>query len=99
MRWRTWRTLAVSYPLGFGHEAMGLGLGLLLLGRWRLTLCDICRGTMPPGAWTSAGSRLRPCFRHRECHAVAKRLDTRYSVRPQFFFPALGEKWGLVARG
>ena len=63
------------------------------------TLCGICRETLPPGAWTNAGSRLYPCFRHRECHAVAKRLGTAYSVRPHFSFPALGEKWGLVARG
>ena len=50
------------------------------------TRCGICRETMPPGTWTNAGSRLHPCFRHRECHAAAKRLDHHYSVRPQVSF-------------
>ena len=39
--WRTWRTLAVPYPVWFGHEAMGLGLGLLPLGRWSLRMARI----------------------------------------------------------
>ena len=54
------------------------------------TLCGICRDTLLAGAWTNAGSRLHPCFRHRECHAAAKRLDTAYSVRPQFSWGEVG---------
>ena len=54
------------------------------------TLCGMRRETLLVGAWTNAGSRLHPCFRHRECHAAAKRLDTAYSVRPHVSF----QPWG-----